>query len=74
MTTPSHPAPRPEPDIAPLLAQVAAGAAPDPAVIGVDFGRDDRWSAAVCSRRDGRLVVHGIRHGRMGFGLGGGLS
>lgn len=65
---------QPDPGSAPELAQVAPVAAPEPAVIGVDPGANGRCTYAVCSVRDGILVLHGFRQGRLGFGLGGGLS
>ena len=69
MTTYSPCAQRP----APGLPKAAAAAAPEPAVIGFDPGQQgDATVETVWERRDGKTVCLGLRHGRLGFGLGGG--
>lgn len=64
----------PDPGPAPGLAQVAPVAAPEPAVIGWNIGKDGFAAVAICSLKDGKVVLHGFRHMRLGFGLGGGFA
>lgn len=73
MTAPSPSDPRPAPE----LAQVAPVAAHDAAVVrfGADFGRNTDFSMFCVVLPSGNLLRLGaLRHGRLGFGLGGGLS
>ena len=69
MTSPSPSDPRPAPD----LAQVASIPAEEPSVVCCE-AKAVRMMQGLCVGGLIDLPVTGIRHGRLGLGLGGGLS